>query len=147
MPNGPGTLKWLLPPRGLRKIAKMSSGRVRHQSALGAGRYDDQVHADAALARSVPRVSRIDATVRPTTAGGDAQSLCPGGAREGVELSSRGVVTAQQRSRSALMHTPSVLAIVPAGSGNGPCPAFSHSLRIPAARLTKDRGDRPDAHH
>jgi YegS/Rv2252/BmrU family lipid kinase len=86
----------------------------------GRGRYDDQVEADAALARSVLAAHHIEAIVRPTTAAGDAHRYAREALAEGIHLvvawGGDGTIN---EVASALMHTPAVLAIVPAGSGNG----------------------------
>ena len=86
----------------------------------GRGRYDDQVEADAAIARSVLAAHGIAATVHPTTASGDAHRF----AREAIARSIDLVIAwggdgTINEVASALMHTEAVLAIVPAGSGNG----------------------------
>ena len=98
----------------------MSSAVVVINPLSGRGRYDDQVDADAALARSVLASHGIDATVRPTTAAGDAHRFAQEALADGVELviawGGDGTIN---EVASALMHTPAVLAIVPAGSGNG----------------------------
>jgi len=86
----------------------------------GRGRYDDQVEADAAIARSVLAAHGIAATVHPTTASGDAHRF----AREAIARSIDLVIAwggdgTINEVASALIHTPVPLAIIPAGSGNG----------------------------
>jgi diacylglycerol kinase (ATP) len=94
----------------------------------GRGRYDDQVHADAALARSVLAAHEIDASVRPTTAAGDAHRFTREALADGIELvvawGGDGTIN---EVASALVHTTATLAIVPAGSGNG----LARDLGIP----------------
>jgi YegS/Rv2252/BmrU family lipid kinase len=86
----------------------------------GHGRHESQIHAHAALARDVLGRHRIEATVRPTTAAGDAHRFAREAAEAGCELvvawGGDGTVN---EAASALVHTPVALGIVPAGSGNG----------------------------
>jgi YegS/Rv2252/BmrU family lipid kinase len=94
----------------------------------GRGRHDDQVHADASLARSVLAAHGIDAAIRPTTAAGDAHRFARQALAEdiGLVVAWGGDGTINEVA-SALMHSPATLAIVPAGSGNG----LAGDLRIP----------------
>lgn len=86
----------------------------------GRGRDDDQVDADAALARAVLAGHAIDAWVRPTTAAGDAHRFAAEALADGIALvvawGGDGTIN---EVASALMYTSAALAIVPAGSGNG----------------------------
>jgi YegS/Rv2252/BmrU family lipid kinase len=86
----------------------------------GRGRDDDQVHADASLARAALAAHGIDAEVRPTTAGSDARRYAREALADGIELVvSWGGDGTINEVASVLMGTPATLAIVPAGSGNG----------------------------
>ncbi len=86
----------------------------------GSGRREREIGQHAALARSVLGQHGVDATVRETTAGGDARTF----AREAVAAGCRLVVAwggdgTINEVASSLVHTETVLSIVPAGSGNG----------------------------
>jgi YegS/Rv2252/BmrU family lipid kinase len=86
----------------------------------GRGRHENQVHADAALAHLVLAAHGIEATVRPTTAAGDAHRFAREALADGIGLivawGGDGTIN---EVASAVMQTPAVLAVVPAGSGNG----------------------------
>ena len=86
----------------------------------GSGRLEREIGRHAALARTILGRHGIEATVRETTAGGDARAF----AREAVAAGC-GLVVAWggdgtiNEVASSLVHTDTVLSIVPAGSGNG----------------------------
>jgi diacylglycerol kinase (ATP) len=86
----------------------------------GRGRYGDQMAAHGALARGVLATHGVEATVRPTTAAGDANTFAAEAVAAGVDLvvAWGGDGTVNEAAR-ALVHTEVPLAIVPAGSGNG----------------------------
>ena len=94
----------------------------------GHGRQHGQVLEHARLAENVLAAHDIAATVRPTTAPGDARAFAREAARAGCELviawGGDGTIN---EVASALVHTSVPLAIVPAGSGNG----LASDLRIP----------------
>jgi diacylglycerol kinase (ATP) len=106
----------------------MSRAVVVINPLSGRGRYDNQVSADAELARVALAARGIDAHVRPTTAAGDARRYAKEAVADGVDLvvawGGDGTIN---EVASALVHTRAVLAIVPAGSGNG----LAGDLRIP----------------
>ena len=86
----------------------------------GSGRLAREIGQHAALARTILGRHGIEATVRETTASGDARAF----AREAVAAGC-GLVVAWggdgtiNEVASSLVHTDTVLSIVPAGSGNG----------------------------
>src|SRR5262245_30456477 len=106
----------------------MSRAIVVINPLSGRGRYDDQVHTDAATARSVLAAHGLEVTVRPTAASGDAHRFAREALADGIDLviawGGDGTIN---EAASALMHTQAVLAIVPAGSGNG----LARDLGIP----------------
>lgn len=86
----------------------------------GRGRYDNQIRAHAALAEEILGAHGYQATIRPTTAAGDARRF----AAEAVAAAADLVVAwggdgTVNEVASALVETTVPLAIVPAGSGNG----------------------------
>jgi len=94
----------------------------------GRGRYQQQINEHAQLARDILADHHIDATVRPTTKAGDARAFAKEAAAAGCELvvawGGDGTIN---EAACALAHTGVVLAIVPAGSGNG----LASDLAIP----------------
>jgi diacylglycerol kinase (ATP) len=86
----------------------------------GHGRHEHQIQAHAALARDFLATHDIDATVRPTTAAGDARAFAREAAASRCDLviawGGDGTVN---EAASGLVHSGVPLAIVPAGSGNG----------------------------
>jgi len=86
----------------------------------GFGRHKHEIGQHAALARTILGQHGIDAVVRETTGSGDARAY----AREAVATGCSLVVAwggdgTINEVAAALVHTRTVLAIVPAGSGNG----------------------------
>jgi len=98
----------------------MSRAVVVINPLSGRGRYDDQIQAHGALARSILASAGFDVTIRTTTAAGDAKRFASEAVHSGVDLvvawGGDGTIN---EAASALVHTTVPLAIVPAGSGNG----------------------------
>lgn len=94
----------------------------------GHGRQQSQVLDHARLAETVLTAHGIAASVRPTTAPGDARAFAAAAAQQGCDLvvawGGDGTIN---EAASALIHTDVPLAIVPAGSGNG----LASDLRVP----------------
>jgi YegS/Rv2252/BmrU family lipid kinase len=86
----------------------------------GRGRYENQVVAHAQLASDVFGALGWNATIRTTTAAGDAHQFAREAAAARCDLvavwGGDGTVN---EAASALVHTEVPLAIIPAGSGNG----------------------------
>lgn len=86
----------------------------------GHGRYTHQLQTHARLARELLATHGIDATVRLTTAAGDARIFAREAVVSGCDLvvawGGDGTVN---EAAGALVHTGVPLGIVPAGSGNG----------------------------
>jgi YegS/Rv2252/BmrU family lipid kinase len=86
----------------------------------GRGRHEPEILAHAALAQTILRTYDIDATVRPTTAPGDAHRFARDAVEAGFDLAiAWGGDGTVNETAGALVHTNVPLAIVPAGSGNG----------------------------
>ena len=86
----------------------------------GRGRYEADLRSHADLATTLLSTFDIEATVRPTTAAGDANRFAREAAEQGVDLviawGGDGTVN---EAACGLVHSGVPLAIIPAGSGNG----------------------------
>ncbi len=150
MPTGPGTLRWLLPPRALRKFREAMTAMARAVVIVnplsGRGRHDAELRAHAAAGPRRPGAARrIEPTVRATTAARRRASLCArGGRTQASTSSSPGAATARSTkwpARWCIRGVP--LAIVPAGSGNGLARTSAcRSIRRGALRLAATGGRR-----